>query len=632
MLTNLKVSSMRKILLLFTCLPLIGFSQTIDLGEGSTSTALPVQEDVARTLKDGNNQGGTFRPPFTATAKREYLFNEVQVGETQYDLQCNSSLGNRVLLHSDGSVSAVFTQANDGSPWLTRGTGYVHNDGSEWTADFPFQRLEDKRAGWCNIAVVNHNGTMKEVVVSHHAAATGGLSGGLIVMMNDGIGSTNFSIIEEYKVADNGPLWPRVVGSGNYLHIFTGYSTGKAFEIDGIIRPNTYYRYDVNNGNWLDTALHLPLYDSSRVWGGASDAYQMDVDGDNIAIVSGGLGQDLFLFKSTDNGDSWEGTIVDTFPVPRFSGNTIIEDPVDANNGSVEVLLDKDGKAHVFWSYTTISDNEVGDTSMQLSLGVALIRYWNEDMDTAVFIAQTPHSDDDTSAYAIPRSNIETDQGARYVNNSLASWPDAAIDADGNIYLTYNSPNEVAPSPNGPVYRDQYICFSSDGGATWSASQILIEDRLAEDVFLHLARDVDDHLHVVWQRDDFPGTSVLNGHSSTLSKIMYAAVPKELVLNRQLFINRSSINDQLSGDVKVGTPYPNPANEETIFAIELENAADVSISISNVLGQEMATTRFGKINGENQLRVNTADLAEGVYIYTINIDGQLESGQLQIKR
>ncbi|MGB0431404.1 MAG: hypothetical protein ACPGLV_13090, partial [Bacteroidia bacterium] len=313
---------MRKILLLSFMLPVAAFAQNLVNGNSESAKASwPIngEKSIVSPVEVIDNH----KPKGPSTSKAEWLYKAVQIGETQYDLQVNSALANRVQVHSDGSVSAVFTMASDPSPFLTRGTGYAHFDGSNWS-DMPLSRLEDDRSGWCNIGTVEKDGNTVEFVVSHHASADANAqSGGLYLIMNDAVGSNNWSIVEKLEVGADGPFWPRAVGSGSYIHIYTAANTSTSKTIEGIRRPNSYYRYDVSTSTWLDEQVIMDGYADSVVAFGWSDAYQMDVDGDNIAIVTGGSGQTIFLFKSNDNGDSWTTTVVDEFPIPGFDGNQV---------------------------------------------------------------------------------------------------------------------------------------------------------------------------------------------------------------------------------------------------------------------------------------------------------------------
>jgi hypothetical protein len=522
--------------------------------------------------------------------------------------------------------------SSDGSPYSTRGTGYAHFDGSAWS-DIPLSRLEDDRAGWCNVGTVEKDGKTVEFVVSHHASSDANAkTGGLFIITNDGIGSDNWTIIEKLKVAENGPFWPRAVGSGSYIHIWTAYSTASDKKYEGITRPNTYYRYDVATDTWLDEKKLMDGYDATTVGFGWSDAYQMDVDGDNIAIVTGGSGQNVFLFKSEDNGDTWTTTVVDEFPIPAFRGNTSTNgDTLNTNSGSVEVLLDGNGDAHVWWNFNRILDDVEGDSSWSFFPGSNGIVYWNENNTTPRIIAGAIDINENNQIDISGDQTQSPPGGARYSNNTLACFPDAGIDADGNIYLIYSAPNEDALSPEGPVYRDVYVTSSSDGGANWTAAQPIIEGYETEDVFCHIARNVDDNLHLMWQRDDYAGTAVINSHVGTLNKIMYAAVPKSLVLNEELIFNRTSINEN-NVSFEVSKAYPNPTTGNSFVNVNLEKNSVVKVQITNLVGQEVSSTYVGELAaGSNRIELATQNLNNGVYIYNVFVGNTSVSGRVIVE-
>ena len=483
MLINLKLNRMRKSLLLALLLPAVAFGQVSLQKPGGASA--PVNGNVASEapLKSPVrlNNDAPMKP--ASTALREWLFEEVEIGETQYDLQVNTALGNRVLLHDDGSVSTVYTMSSDGggTGYNTRGTGYMHYDGSAWT-DQPFSRLEEKRSGWCNIGTVVVDGTEREFIVSHHAAADGDFSGGLYVLMNDKVGSDDFSVVEEIDIANRGPLWPRAVGSGSYIHIYcASFNEQWKPTLGGILRPNIYFRYDAAKDELLDEYKLMPDYTSDSFYQGAVDAYQMDVRGDKIAIAKAGSGQDLLLHVSDDNGDNWKTTIVDDFRWPRwFEGSPPDTGLWRTNAGGVEVLIDNDDKVHIWWAHNFVNYQSLDplDTSSFFRPGTDGIIYWNEDMTSVAdlaIIASTPDLNGDEEV-TLSNAQINAEGGGRYSGSTVSCLPDAAIDADGNIYMIYSAPNEEARYPNNPdmFFRDVYVIYSEDGGDSWSDPQAII--------------------------------------------------------------------------------------------------------------------------------------------------------------
>jgi flagellar hook assembly protein FlgD len=82
------------------------------------------------------------------------------------------------------------------------------------------------------------------------------------------------------------------------------------------------------------------------------------------------------------------------------------------------------------------------------------------------------------------------------------------------------------------------------------------------------------------------------------------------------------------------TVSPNPATSDVTFALNLkESAKNVTIEISNALGQVVKTTKVGSVaaNSTSNTTISVADLSAGMYIYTINADGQKTSNKLMVK-
>lgn len=67
----------------------------------------------------------------------------------------------------------------------------------------------------------------------------------------------------------------------------------------------------------------------------------------------------------------------------------------------------------------------------------------------------------------------------------------------------------------------------------------------------------------------------------------------------------------------VATISPNPYTETTYANLELDGQADVSISILNMLGQQMHYQQYGKLSGQVRLPISAGHLTEGSYIVQI---------------
>jgi hypothetical protein len=84
-------------------------------------------------------------------------------------------------------------------------------------------------------------------------------------------------------------------------------------------------------------------------------------------------------------------------------------------------------------------------------------------------------------------------------------------------------------------------------------------------------------------------------------------------------------------NVAIGHAYPNPANNTINIPVSVRTAASVNVSISNLLGQVLKTQSFNMGAGQGKTATfNTSDLANGVYIYTVESDGSRSSNRILV--
>lgn len=78
--------------------------------------------------------------------------------------------------------------------------------------------------------------------------------------------------------------------------------------------------------------------------------------------------------------------------------------------------------------------------------------------------------------------------------------------------------------------------------------------------------------------------------------------------------------------------FPIPANNELNIPFTVKEKSNVTISVSNLLGQVVATQNMSNVNaGQSNTAVfNTANLVNGVYIYTIEANGQRASSRFSV--
>ena len=76
--------------------------------------------------------------------------------------------------------------------------------------------------------------------------------------------------------------------------------------------------------------------------------------------------------------------------------------------------------------------------------------------------------------------------------------------------------------------------------------------------------------------------------------------------------------DETDGTLSVGQNYPNPSTGQTEIPYELKNNSNVTLSIYDVTGHEVMTQKENASKGHHTFQVSSANLAAGVYYYTVS--------------
>jgi hypothetical protein len=546
---------------------------------------------------------------------------EVQIGTTWYDLQSNASLGNRLYLHPDNTISAVWTLSND-AVFADRGTGYNYFDGGSWGA-YPTARIENVKTGWPTIAPWGENG---EIIVSHTGVATG-----LYFSKRDTKGTGAWS--DSYLVgpdATNVLVWPRMITTGeNHDVIHVIVCGGNAVAYQGQTPALLYSRSSDGGANWSPQNLVIPAINSEYYSNVNADEYTWaNPVGNTIAFSIVDQFKDWIVMKSTDAGDTWQKIIIWEHPYPFFTFPTSLTlDTVWSPDGSGDVALDAEGNVHAvcglgFW----LHDVE-GDT-YTVFLNADGIVYWNESMPS--FTAPDQHDALDPEDVLTETNLIGWSQdinnngileiGGEYTTDiyayrsiGLSTMPNIAVSPDNRIFLVYASTTEGFTYGNPPQYNYKHIWTrtSYDGGENWQGFIDLTGGLLwtySESVYPTIAKNTNDYAHYIWQTDDTPGEALTPDHPAHENQMYYYADHITGIYNSEA--NNSTLN--------VAQNFPNPATLETFVEIKVIENSDLTLEISNLIGQVVNQINVGTVNaGTHVIRLDVSKLDSGVYFYTV---------------
>ena len=549
--------------------------------------------------------------------------NEVTIGETMYDLQTNSACQNRVYLHSDGTIGAVWTRGISSPNFSGRGTGY--NYFSATWAPYPTARIESTRCGWPSYAPLGPGG---EIVVSHNG--TDGLE--ILTRTTKGTGTwydTTF-LGPVYSDAGTELLWPRMVTAGenhDTVHMIATSTNNAGVTYKGQFIAILYSRSVDGGVTWDKKCEVLTEMDSTNYNGFSGDAYAWaEPKGNTIAFVVGDSWFDLFLMKSDNAGETWTKKKIFTHPYPMFKEETtLVLDTPYVCDGSIAVALDNNGMAHVLFSLMRVLNSDTTDAVTSYFPITDGLAYWNETMsEFSSLDIDSVYQSGNLVGYIIDTDGDSTftwlsgsagDIIGKYYQ-SLASYPGIVIDGNNDIYISFSLVVEHLTN-SVQHYRHLYSRKSMDGGLTWSDFYDLTNDvshDYDECVFASLSPNSDSLIHLIFQADYEPGIAVSGDEDPYANnRIIYMGVPKSD------WGNPPAVGiSEIKNISFISQNYPNPFNENSFVDVRISRSTELRLEISSMVGQKISEINKGKVGaGNHTFTINGNNLSSGIYFYTV---------------
>lgn len=434
--------------------------------------------------------------------------NGTQIGTTIYDLQSNASVDNRLILNSDGSMSAAWTySATNGPAYTDRGTGYNYFNGTSW-GTFPSARIESERVGWPSVVVTNSG---KEVVITHSTASD--------VLWQADRSTKGTGAWTQGTSSNLNLIWPRaVIGGANnntiHLIVVTAPVANDGSLYQGLDGALLYFRSTNGGSSWDIPGVVLPQLTSADWNGFSGDQYAITANGDEVAFAIFNSFQDVIMMRSSDNGDTWSKHIMVDFPIDKYQtddgidiDNDNIPDTVRTSDNSGAIILDDNNVAHAFFGEMRRLDADLTDGQTSYFPVTNGLKYWNENMpeDSPIIITGAQDINGDGGINIVGNSTA----GVATYFLSLSSMPSVGKAANGDIYLSYSAHMENYDDGS-QNYRHIYIMKSEDNGCSWSTPVDVTDLGVGfeECVFGSMAPTVDSKVHLIYQEDNFPGLAV----------------------------------------------------------------------------------------------------------------------------
>jgi len=541
-------------------------------------------------------------------------FDNSIIGTTWYDVQSYTNVMQRIWAYPDGTVGATWMCAGENLV-PERGAGYNYFDGNDW-GDIPNLHVgPSDRMGWPSYAPWGPSGE----IIALYRYVVG--SGSIKFYKRENKGQGDWIETTLNPPAGISLVWHSMMTSGEnheYIQLLA-------------------YTYDIEYQGQTNALLYYRSSDGAQTWevdgevidGSGSDYFPTihsltyswaNPVGETIAFT---LGFDEWggrVFKSYDNGDTWEfiqvmETTLDPFNIPTDSEVT------PCGSGTSSCVLDSQGNVHIV--FPRMAKVYTGGTLYYYPFTDGLI-YWNESMpviDTTLISSYTLDYLDAAGnlcgwvmttqpSYTIP-------EGQPNYSNAMCAYPQLSIDSDDNIFVASST---LAPDyTNGEFFYRHIIANSSfDLGNSWEGQIDLNEDIqyiFSECAYPEMAPVIGDYVHVVFQEDPFPGIAEwLTNHDKVQNNMMHMTIDKDV------FVGLKEPAEALPFELSI---YPNPVATVAFLNLTLKKAGDVSIKLLNQVGQSIYSNDPGRYDeGRHFIRLDVSELPAGIYYCVLKFNGQ----------
>ena len=670
---------MKKVLLFSLSLAL-GFSayaqQRIAKTEHNSATASAKKIVVG---KEASTPSAAQFAPQTAKSVVVNRYQDMEYAQTMwtnYDLQSNHYVANRMYQMPEGSVAAVATFSHEANLVASdRGTGYNFYQNGEWMEE-PEVRVEPFKTGWPTIAQWGEDG---EILLCHG-------NGHLQCFTREKAGEGEWVDMgplpdhpEEYPY-DEYATWPRVVTSGdnhNIIHVVAclqhSVSSDEAYSHTVLYRSEDAINWEVSYGPLQEVGCEVNVF--------SADDYAMAANGHNVAILySGALTNSVWMAKSTDDGETWNIRRVWENP---YEGRQYDEEPAWGMDDTLfvcmngAITIDHRGTAHVALNTAEIIhslENEPGYYSYWSGRTVDGIIYWNDTQDGPIadtyhpeyegtiyeehFAEPNPHHaarlwwpipDEPGYVQMVPDSTkwigfIPSYQGITWENSKFynendyyskfygaSGHPALSCDPQGNLACAYSSPCTLMESDNDPYYkRHIYVSYRNVDDGYWT--QIVDDITDPEEVFelsggdniytMSVPNTVNDGEFWFGFQSDYEVGQYWGTYATQQNATENGIFVMKLLADPEM-VSVPESNE--AKDVIYGI-YPNPATDYVVVKSAMD--VEANITIINLVGQTVKQFNKSLKMGDNAFNI---DLNSGIYFCNINANGFNKTIKLVVK-
>ncbi len=361
-----------------------------------------------------------------------------------------------------------------------------------------------------------------------------------------------------------------------------------------------------------------------------------DIDDDGVdEIIFAGRTPDMRIGIASvddipDDGDGSETWTLEfsSNDIAEYGGDNKWDVAVIGNNAYLfdEVVISKvswDGSEYVYSEMSplpggiTFDASQVCDVDGDGVMEIITGEYTYGDGSDHIWVLQ---EEGDTLA-RYPLFDISTEE---YLNGGyLAGGDQGDIDVDENPDFIFGS--RYSGPPNAMMFRVEYI-----GGGADLTDPTNWELTIADTADTSFAPGTSGLWNVIdiTNMDDGPEQEVVYTSSIPLAGESFPII----VLDVGDYTGVRNILEPVS--FELGKAYPNPFNPSTVIPFTLEATGNVSLTVFNTLGRNVATliSNENMEAGQHHVMFDGSGLASGVYFYQLRVDNTMRAGKVVLSK
>lgn len=657
-------------------LGMAGFAQVKSVNEAAKQSVLTHQSVMRGTevLPAANFKPSVLPSVASSFTRDDLQFEDYTTMVTNYDLQSNALVCNRIAAWADGTVAVTETWDNTGTTSFSgRGTGYNFYDGGDF-GDMPEVRQEPAKSGWPSICAYGDG----EVLASHNT--------GVNVYYRPTKGTGEWTLMANLQTSDRAWTWPRLACTADgtlHLIVCDQFADSQSHNISEI----AYYRSTDGAATWtrVENAV-IDGLNNDYLNQVSADDYMLAVKGNTIVLACFGITYDIFYCISEDAGQTWEKKIVAQFPLGQFDwAQTAVSAETDSiwwSDGTGSVAIDNDGTIHMAWAlgrWAPAPDSGWGYLSYwPVTLG---IMYWNsnyvnpvdgsnqipvfgswsgdnnpawtangtngrssmmnDDRLMALAEEEGNHNihffgynseaepENENGLWGTMTSEMLDNRWGVYKSYGIATHPNIAIDNNGTIYVIYTSYTDLRTSTQNAAGLEFYLRSAFLHTCVDGVWQLPYEAYSLSADFVHsddevyptfcYPEEVNGEMWFAYSADDQQGC-YLNDYDSDNNG------QKDLSDNYLWVVKMTKLDEVSEVKDVVYNIFPNPASD--YICISVEANVNATITFTNLAGQTVKSFNKALTLGENSISL---DLESGVYFMTVNANGFNKTTKVVVK-